>query len=85
MVALDSDIHINILMEDSGVESYRATLGHKAQHSFVNDNAFYCNVYHPRYGETKGVCAKKDIKKHAEIITNYGYAVKSEEYSIPKW
>ena len=53
----------------STVDKYRATLGHKLNHSFKKDSAEFVNVYHPRYGDIVGLQAKKNITK-GEISVN---------------
>jgi SET domain-containing protein len=56
-------------------DSYRATLGFKANHSFRN-NCGFTAVDHPRFGFINAIVALKDVAKDEEIFAHYGYEVK---------
>ena len=58
----------------SDLESYRATLGHKANHNDIRQNALYSGFgSHPVLGLIMAVYATKDIEAGQEILCNYGY------------
>ena len=64
---------MNILKEYWKISKYRETLGHKANHSFINYNCQYISVIHPRFGPISAIQSIKRISKGDEILTNYGY------------
>ena len=64
------------------VEQYRATLGHKMNHSFKNNKAQMMHAFHPRFGDIKAYYAKDNITKGEEIFVNYGY---KKGHWVPKW
>jgi hypothetical protein len=43
-------LQINVPIEYWNVTSFRATLGHKFNHSFTKSKAGYAKVSHPRFG-----------------------------------
>ena len=75
--------HMNIPKDYWSITKYRATLGHKANHSFKKDNAYFGHVSHPIFGQIRCLTAKKDIQKDEEILVNYGYGAKS--INVPPW
>jgi len=48
-ISLDEDVAIDVPRAYSSLATYRATVGHKANHSFM-PNAKYVQVYHARFG-----------------------------------
>ena len=64
---------LNILKEHWKTSNYRATLAHKANHSFINYNCQYISLIHPRFGPISAIQSIKRISKGDEILTNYGY------------
>ena len=72
----------NIPKEYWSLSNYRATLGHKINHSFTKANTRSGLVYHPRFGYCRTIVATKDIKKHEELWINYGYPVNQHS---PGW
>ena len=74
--------YMNLLQEYWDITKYRATLGHKVNHSFVNVNAKFRSVIHPRFGPIVAVLSIKNIRKGEEIFTSYGY---TPESSVPRW
>ena len=64
------------------IKNYRATLGHKINHSFKYANSRYGMAYHPRYGSVRAVYAIRHITREEEILANYGYKICVE---VPKW
>ena len=73
---------MNVLKEHWNITNYRATLGHKANHTFTAKNSRFQSVIHPRFGPIVAVISLKKIKKGEEILVSYGY---SAESSVPSW
>jgi len=67
-----------------GMNHYRATLGHKVNHSFEPNCEFVLLSSHPILGTVMGLAALKDIMKGEEISVNYGYNVTSDP-DQPQW
>ena len=65
---------VTIPPELSDLETYRATLGHKANHDDLRHNAVY-SVFasHPVLGVIMAVYAIRDIEADEEILCDYGY------------
>jgi len=53
--------------------NYQASLGHKANTSYLLQNAEYCQCVSPRFGLTKGIRLIKHVKKDDELFVDYGY------------
>ena len=64
------------------ITRYRATLGHKANHSFKFANSIYGMAYHPRFGSIRAIYALSNITKGEEILVNYQYGKGS---IVPPW
>ena len=54
-------IQINIPEPYWNTTSYRSTLGHKANHSFVKNKAMFNFASHPRFGWVRALTAIEDI------------------------
>jgi len=52
---------------------YQASLGHKANTSYLLQNAEYCQCVSPRFGLTKGIRVIKQVDKDEELFVDYGY------------
>ena len=74
---------IHIPEEYWNISNYRATLGHKINHSFIHGKSNFGFAYHPRFGEIRCVYATADIAKGEEILTNYGYRIGG--HRVPDW
>ena len=66
MIGLGTDdsgtmIQINIPEPYWNTTSYRSTLGHKANHSFVKIKAMFNFASHPRFGWVRALTAIEDI------------------------
>ena len=72
---------INILKPHWNITAYRATRGHKHNHSFKQSKANFGHCYHPRYGHIRSLVATENIKQNEEIFAYYGY--RSRE--VPDW
>ena len=84
IMSFDRRVYIHIPEPYWNISHYRATLGHKVNHSFKNAKTDFGKVFHPRFGNIKYAFATSDITKGEEIIVNYGYA--SQRGSIaPIW
>ena len=66
------------------VSDYRATLGHKVNHSFKSKEvkAMFKHAYHPVFGNIGSVMATSRIKKGEEVLVNYQYQKGSW---VPEW
>lgn len=64
------------------IVNYRASLGHKVNHSF-QPNSRFGYVKNPRFGETRCLAATKNIYKGQEILVNYSYSLTGAH--IPRW
>jgi len=69
-IRLNADLDLDIPHAHIDLDKYCATLGHKANHSFVA-NAEWALVEHPRFGLIRGLASLEDIKKDDEILINY--------------
>ena len=65
------------------IAKYRATLGHKANHSFKYFNSKYGMAYHPRYGSIRSIVAIRNIIKGEEILVDYLLGSRGEK--VPEW
>ena len=74
--------YMNILQEHWDISNYRATLGHKINHSFMNVNVKFQSVIHPRFGPIVAAISLTPIRKGEEILASYGYA---PETNVPRW
>ena len=82
LMSYDGPVKIHIPEAYWNISNFRATLGHKVNHSFKYQKTFYGQAFHPRFGNIKTVVAKTDITKGEEILVNYGYQIGS---NAPNW
>ena len=47
----------------------------QVNHHFRQNNSYYSQIEHPRWGATQSVTTKYDIKAGQELFTYYGYGV----------
>ena len=73
---------VNLLKEHWDITKYRATLGHKVNHSFTKKNTIAQSVIHPRFGPINYLLSTRKIKKGEEILWSYEYETKNW---VPKW
>lgn len=52
-------------------EVYRATLGHKINHSETNDNCVFGFCVHPRFGAIRSIVTTEIIHQGAELLIDY--------------
>ena len=81
-MSFDGPLKIHIPKQYWNISNYRATLGHKVNHSFLKANSIFGQAFHPRFGKIRAVYAVKDISKDEEIFVNYGYHIGT---SVPGW
>ena len=82
LIHLDGPVRIHIPEPYWNISNYRATLGHKINHSFRYHTAKFGYVFHPRFGNIRSAVAIADITKGEEILIDYGYKV---GILVPKW
>ena len=84
-IALDRCVSLDIPEKYKNLSAYRATLGHKACHSFQNNSVFH-EINHPRFGNIMSVVAKEDIKCHEEVLVHYNYSIcQAPEWYVCLW
>ena len=69
-IRLNAEWDLDIPKGHESLEMYRATLAHKANHSF-EPNVEWILFEHPRFGLIRGLKAIKDIDEDEEILVNY--------------
>ena len=74
-LTLDKSVDLDIGPEYQSCSDYRATLGHKACHSFEHKNSVFKEFEHPRFGRIMSVVAIKDIEQNEEVFVSYNYCV----------
>ena len=74
-LTLDKSVDLDVGEEARQCSQYRATLGHKACHSFERRNAAFQEFEHPRFGRIMSVVAVRDIAPGEEVFVSYNYAV----------
>ena len=53
------------------IQHYRATLGHKMNHSFKFAKAQMTHAYHPRFGDVRAYYATSNIFKGEEMFLTF--------------
>ena len=81
-IQYDEDYDINIPKPYWDIVNYRATLGHKVNHSFIKNNTKFGWAYSPRFGHCRSIVATRNIRKGEELWINYGY---SDMNNAPQW
>ncbi|KJE93610.1 histone H3-K4 methyltransferase [Capsaspora owczarzaki ATCC 30864] len=88
-ISLDDTVVIDVPVPFDNVNSYCATLGHKANHHFQLKNAEYGLFTHPRFGLIKCVQAlDRAIPAGSEIFVSYDYKpdqTTGDEPQAPQW
>lgn len=79
-ITLNKDISLDIPKPMRSIDKYKATLAHKACHSFEPNSAFR-RFFHPRFGLIMSIVALECIQKDQEILVHYRYPIKS----APSW
>lgn len=79
-ISCEKDVDLDILNEHIPISNYRATLGHKVNHSF-NNNAWFGHIWHPRFGLIMSVVANRDILAGEEVFVCYNYMIAK----APEW
>ena len=79
-IRLNGQTDLDVPDEYTNLSKYKATLGHKANHSFSN-NARWSRIEHARFGLICAITATKDIRRGDEILVNYGLGLAD----APEW
>lgn len=86
-ITLDGETVLDVPPEWSQTSTYRAALGHKANHS--NDaNCEYAEYFHPRFGRIMAIKTLRGVVKDEELMCDYGYFHKlpnSDQDDLPPW
>ena len=82
LMSFDGPLKIHIPKPFWNISSYRATLGHKVNHSFKKANTAFGQAFHPRFGNIRALYAVKDIFKGEEVLVDYGYRLST---NVPDW
>ena len=84
LMRFSDDLYFHIPKEYWNISDYRATLGHKVNHSFKSKEvkAMFKHAYHPVFGNIGSVMATKRIKKGEEVLVDYQYQPGSW---VPEW
>ena len=69
-IRLNADLDLDIPDCSLSTDLYCATLGHKANHSFI-PNATFDLIDHPRFGLIRAISSLTDISTGEEITVNY--------------
>ena len=64
MVYLPDDVGQNL-------SKYKATLGHKINHSILKQNCLFIEQFHPRFGVIPAAITTEKVVQDQEIICNY--------------
>lgn len=86
-ISLDEDCVIDVPAQFVPTQSYQASLGHKANHSFT-PNCKYDIFDHPRFGSIKCIRTIKPVQKDEELTVFYGYEHQGDEEGdkqAPEW
>lgn len=73
-ITVNRDVDLDIWKEHESLDNYRATIAHKACHSFVK-NAGFQRLDHPQFGQIMSVVAISDIAIGEEILVSYNYSI----------
>ena len=65
---------VNVPPDSSVISRYRATLGHKANHSFRRNAKYALYSAHPVLGCVMGIRAVRTIPAGAEVLCDYQYS-----------
>ena len=84
LLTFDGPVLIHIPEPYWNISNYRATLGHKLNHSFKYAKTLFGNAFHPRFGHIRSVFATADISKGEEILLDYGYG-RNTGKNAPTW
>ena len=84
-ISLNPDIDLDIPDNMTSLDCYRATLGHKANHSFA-PNAEWTVFDHPRFGLIRAIAALIDIERGEEILVDYKMPLcKAPDWYLHLW
>ncbi|XP_012689857.2 histone-lysine N-methyltransferase SETD7 isoform X1 [Clupea harengus] len=86
-ISLDEETVIDVPKPFNQTETYCASLGHKANHSF-SPNCKYDPFVHPRFGLIKSIRTIRGVQKDEELTVAYGYDHKpsgKSELPAPDW
>ena len=68
----DENFYIDFPPSMASLTVYRASLGHKVNHSFL-PNSVFGTMFHPRWGRVRTVVTTSLVRAGEEILVDYGY------------
>lgn len=83
-ISLDDHTVIDVPEDLSDTNVYRASLGHKANHSFT-PNSMYDPYDHPRFGLIKSIRTIRSVLAGEELTVAYGYDHSELDTDTPTW
>ena len=86
-ITLDENTVLDVPPKYSSLNTYVASLGHKANHSST-PNCEYDHFIHPRFGHIKCIQTIKEVSKGEELTCDYGYSHKlpgTDKDDLPEW
>lgn len=86
-LSLDTETVLDIPPPFDRLDTYAASLGHKANHHVAAcRNAMYDVYWHPRFGAIKCLRTLREVQAGEEILVDYGYGRKEDgAYDAPSW
>ena len=85
LMILEMPVFIHLPEPYWNISNYRATLGHKLNHSFRYAKTVIGKAFHPRFGHTRSAFASADITKGEEIFLDYQYWNYVGRNDLPTW
>ena len=85
-ISLDDDCVLDVPSQWSALSNYKASLGHKANHSF-KPNCMYDLFYHPRFGQIKCIRTLRKLDCGEELTCCYDYNHQKTDSTadLPDW
>ncbi|XP_047126209.1 histone-lysine N-methyltransferase SETD7 isoform X1 [Hydra vulgaris] len=83
-ISLDQEVVIDVPKPWNDLKFYKASLGHKANHSF-KPNCMYDRFNHPRFGKIKCIRTISFVQPGDELFVEYGYDHLKLDTDAPLW
>ncbi|CAB4061253.1 unnamed protein product [Lepeophtheirus salmonis] len=82
-MSYDNIYMMNMPIDCADIKNYVATLGHKVNHHFWNNNIQFGYVKHPLYGHIRSLVSLKYVFRGQELFADYHYPINGE--GTPEW